>query len=182
MSVVANYVRLPPELLARWRNEPGLIDAICGNQYPEAEHLDLDRAWDGLSWLLSEKKRQSKAAHLSEDDTPTAAPAPPDIAWRVLEGVATPEEPKLNFGYGAARVIDSATVVQASKHFNSLIQADLRSVFDPDAMDEHEIAPLIWQREGRAAVEDYLLPYFERLRAFLRRASEAKQPVVVFFG
>jgi hypothetical protein len=182
MSVVANYVRLPNELLARWRNEPGLIDAICGNQYPEAEHLDLDRAWDGLSWLLSQQKRQAKTAELSEDAPVEMPKSRTDLAWRVIEGVEAPEEPTLNFGYGSARVIDASTVVQASKHFSGLIQADLRAAFDADTMDEHEIVPHIWQREGREAVEEYLLPYFERLRAFLRRASEARQPVVVFFG
>jgi len=181
MSVAANYVRLSPTTLARWREQPGLFDAICAQQLPDAEHLDLDRAWDGLSWLLSTAKRQQKAADLSEDDD-TPAPGAPDTIWNIIEGVKAPTEPLLDFGYGPARVLDTTAVAQGCKALDSVIQHDLRSAFDPETMDDHEVSPQIWLREGRGALDEYLMPYFERLRAFIRRARDAKQPVVIFFG
>jgi hypothetical protein len=181
MNVTANYVRLSTPTLARWRGEPGLFDAICAQQFPDAEHLDLDRAWDGLTWLLSPAKRKHKANALVEEAT-VQEEIPPDAMWTLIEGLACPHDPALDFGYGPARVLDPAAVALGSKRLDAVIQQDLRAVYDPDAMDEHEIVPGIWLRQGRGALEEYLLPYFERLRAFLRRAREAQQPVVLFFG
>ena len=57
----------------------------------------------------------------------------------------------------------------------------MRSRYDPHAMDNDGVYPQIWFEEGVAAFDDYLVPHFRGLQAFFVRAAQAQQPVLVFF-
>jgi hypothetical protein len=48
-------------------------------------------------------------------------------------------------------------------------------------MDAGNVYPQIWSRDGIAAFDDYLLPWFRSLQAFFSRAANAQQQVLVFF-
>jgi len=48
-------------------------------------------------------------------------------------------------------------------------------------MEADSVYPDIWMQEGAAALNEYLLPNFQKLQQFFSRAARANHVVIVFF-
>jgi hypothetical protein len=72
-------------------------------------------------------------------------------------------------------------VAELSGWLEGVDATQLRQAYDPKAMTTDDVYPQIWMRDREAALERYLLPRFQQLRAFLARAAGAQQAVLVFF-
>jgi hypothetical protein len=174
MSVIATYARLDESLLGRLRANPDWLEHLQSGGVPGAQVIDIDKACDGLVWLLSR----------------VTSPVPPTegagfVLVRslapLLSGEGGREETNLESGYGPARALRSEQVVALSEWLATIDTDRLREAYDPKAMAKAGIYPQIWMREKEAALEKYLLPHLGRLRAFLIDAAAAEQGVLVCF-
>src|SRR5688572_8138949 len=57
MSIVAYYARLSGDQLTRCVNNPQKLISGSVEDFPGAEIIDVDRAWEPLAWLVSPCKR-----------------------------------------------------------------------------------------------------------------------------
>jgi len=203
MSVIANHVRLPDDALAQWCADPNLLQQFHSGGTPNVEYIDLDKSWEAIAWLLSEckreeKKRESDAFPDTDDLDPNDdvawdaafdnAPVAdyegltPDLLLIAVEGRGDNKETRIDYGYGPACILDNATVEQINSALQNVNVDQLRQRYDPELMDRHIVSPEIWSDEGMAALEEYVIPYFNRLRDLYRNAAESNQKVVVFFS
>jgi len=203
MSVIANHVRLPDDTLEEWCADPNLLQQLHSGTRPGVEYIDLDKSWEAIAWLLSECKREEKKREsdsfpdtddLDPDDDAAwdaaFANAPvadyqgltPDLLLVAVEGRGDKREDRLDYGYGPACILDKATVREINGALRNVTVDDLRQHYDPELMDRHKVYPQIWANEGLAALEEYVIPYFNQLCDLYRNAAEANQKVVVFFS
>ena len=65
MGIIFCYLAVPPEVIARAQRDARFASAIISGEDEEAERLlppgceriDVDKAWDGIWYLLSEERR-----------------------------------------------------------------------------------------------------------------------------
>src|SRR5262249_47550361 len=148
MGMVMEYVRLRPAEFAelhrllreRPRDAHGYITDLCmGDLHEEVSSrgMDLDKAWDGLDYLLTKLKAPvdviAGGEPLTDDDT-----------W----------------AYDSPRLLAVAEVAKASRFLDGTAFAALARHYRPRKMASAEVYPEIWD-------EDWALSYLEEHYASL---------------
>lgn len=116
-----------------------------------ATGVDLDKAWHGIHYLL----------------TQTAWEGEEPLCYLLAGGT---ELPDLDMGYGPARVLSAEQTAAFAQALASLEESTLAERFEPDALAQADIYPDIWHEEDDEALE-YLLEYFRQLREFVTTAA-----------
>jgi hypothetical protein len=175
MSVIAAYARLSADSLDVCRNNPKWLEALYSRSIPDVETIDIDKACDGIVWLLTRLPAPPIANVEGAGFVLHVSLAP------LLRGEGGVSERRLNAPYGPSSSLSVEQVRDLSTWLQSVDPAQMRSRYDPRAMDADDVYPQIWSEEGVAAFDDYLLPCFRALLAFFSRAADARQQVLVFF-
>jgi hypothetical protein len=175
MSVIAVYARLGANSLENCRSDREWLNSLYQRKIPDSEVMDIDKACDGLVWLLSK----------------LPSPPPADVAGAgfvmrrslapTLRGEDGTLEQTLKAPYGPARSLSPPQVQELNAWLQSITAARLKAAYNPSAMEADDIYPNIWEEEPEA-FDQYLLPYFIALQAFLSRAVNSNQHVLVFFS
>jgi hypothetical protein len=127
----------------------------------DGEELDLNRSWHGIHFLL----------------TGTAYEGEPPLDFIVRGGA---EIDDVEVGMGPARALRSEEVRAVADAIEGLPPEELRQRFDPERMLEEGIYPDIWDRDP--AEDDtlgYLIEHYADLRAFVRRAADRGDGMIV---
>jgi Domain of unknown function (DUF1877) len=174
MSVIAVYARMDEGSLDACRGNPTWMEALHEGAVPNAEVTDVDKAYDGIVWLL---KRVPQ-------NTPSIAGAgfvlKRSLA-QLLHGEGGREEPTIEASYGPANWLTAEQVTELGAWLQSVTPDQLRAAYDPSAMQRDEVYPFIWEDEGQEALEDSVLPYYASLQAFFFDANRSGQGVLVYF-
>ena len=175
MSVIATYARVNEGAIESLRNDSNWLDALFGGKVPDAQVIDLDKACDGIVWLLSRMP-------------PPPAPAGSGSGFilkqslaSLLSGSGGRKERGLQAPYGPASALTTEQVKELSNWLSNIEISELRARYDAEAMAKSHVYPQIWMAEGLAAFEDYLRPRFSELQKFIARAATGDQSVLVFF-
>jgi len=128
-------------------------------RYGAAGVIDLDKAWDGIAWLISEERRERSYM----------LPDPSEPETQAVYGI-DPEGDGLQFRTPPERVVEIAEAL------SPLDDAAARTHFDPARMNDAEVYPPIWD-EGEEALA-YLLANFAQLRALYLAAAAAGDAVI----
>ncbi len=176
MSIVATYARLSQCALEAVRCDSEWIENLCSGRVPSAQVLDLDKACDGIVWLLSRMPPPPAPPVAGSGFVLSRSLAP------LLSGAGGTKEPQLEAPYGSASLLDPQQVAELNDWLRGVQADQLRMRYDSRAMAQAHIYPQIWVEDGPAAFEEYLLPYFDRLCKFIAEAAAAKQCVLVFFA
>jgi uncharacterized protein DUF1877 len=175
MSVIATYARVSEPALEALRNNPNWMEALHGGGLQDAEVIDIDKACDGIVWLLARMPPPPAPAASMTSFALNRSLAP------LLSGAGGRKERSLEAPYGPASALDSHQVREISTWLSGVDTLQLRARYNPEAMAKGQVYPEIWMAEGMAAFEDYLLPRFSELRTFIAAAAGAGQCVLVFF-
>ena len=125
------------------------------------EDLDLDKSWQGIHFLL----------------TGTGYEGKPPLDFIVRGGT---EIADVEVGISPPRVLKSDEVRPIADALDHLPPDELRERFDPERMLEEGIYPDIWDRDP--AEDDtlgYLIEHYTDLRAFVRRAADRGDGLIV---
>jgi hypothetical protein len=173
MGIVFNYASVDPALVRRARrdrtlalwltvgdHDPQTGEEKCG---PRHETLNVDKAWDGLMYLLSAERRATDDLY-----------EPSDLLARAVDGGELLHD-ELGWDDGEPRFLSAADVGKIARALGAVNDEALRANFDPERMEAADVYPGGWSAEGRL---EYLLHAFEALRAFFARAAERKSAVV----
>ncbi|MCD0488335.1 YfbM family protein [Pedobacter sp. MC2016-14] len=164
MSMIGYLLRVTPTELAEYLEESSLLeDRIYGTETEDANLVDLDKAWEGIIFLLTGQS-------LAEADHP--------LLSTLFSGQLIDEEQDL--GYGPAHYLTPEQVVEINKEISKIEVADLKQKFDPDKMGELGIYPEIWD-EGDEAF-DYLAEYFVNLKQAYSLAAENGEAIVTYLS
>lgn len=122
----------------------------------DAMSVDLDKAWQGLHWLL----------------TTSSGPTDDQVSDAVFGG----EEVGGDLGYGPGRLLSAQGVKAVDARLRDVQPETLRARMDPAAMEIADIYPPIWDEED--VFDTYLAPAFEDLCAFYSAAAAAGESVI----
>jgi hypothetical protein len=125
---------------------------------------DLDKAWHGLHYLLTETDWEGE---------------PPEsflLDWGTEIGT-------VDLGYGPARAFTAQQTNDIGRCLNQLEPQTLRARFNPARMMELEIYPMIWDRDP--AKDDtllYLMQAFDHLKDFVSNTNRQNFGIVAHLG
>ena len=126
----------------------------------DGDEGDVDKAWQAIHYLL----------------TGTAEPTDNSLGF-LYSGGTTIEN--TDVGYGPPRAYMSAQVASIAKSLDKLDRDSLHQRYQPQEMDEQDVYPQIWARDGEAGFE-YAWQHFEGLLSLLAEAHRRKQGLLVY--
>jgi len=154
MGMAGCFAAADKKTLAALRNDPSQIEEFLfpndGDDVPE-NYADVDKAWHGIHYML----------------TGSAVEGEGSLALAVLGG----EEVGDDVGYGAARFLTPEQVKAVSAALQELGPESFASRFNAQAMEDADIYPKIWVRDGADAL-DYVLENYREMVAFYLAAAE----------
>jgi hypothetical protein len=161
MGMVGCYVALPEDTLARLRRDEDLVEEFLypndGDSEPD-NYVEVDKAWHGIHYLLT---GESEGGALP-------------LSLAVCGG----EEFGPEVGYGPARFLTSAQVIEVATALEAVTTEQLTSRFNPKDMERKDVYPdNIWVRDGSEAL-DYLIENYKELAAFYRGAAARHDAVI----
>lgn len=163
MSMIGNFVAVPPERLDGFRLAPESLEGFLwpDDDTDRPEHaLDVDKAWHGIHFLLT--------------GDPWEGTLP--LANAVLGGETLGDE---DLGYGPARFLTPEEVVELAEALEGQPREKLAAGYDPAALEAAEIYPEgIWEPEAL----DYLLNYYDELVEFYRQAAARGDAVILYLS
>lgn len=121
---------------------------------------DLDKSWHGIHYCLNK--------------TDYEADAPMDFITLGGETVGN-----IDMGYGPARLFNSEIVKDIHTRLSQISVADLAANYNPEEMDQLDIYPNIWSRDGDEGLE-YITEYYEILRNFISNCVNNNIGMVVY--
>ena len=98
-----------------------------------------------------------------------------------IEGRGPRDARLAHLGYGG-RVFFPMEVSNLSVALDRITESNLRAHFDPETMERFDVAGFAWTKEPPDVLDTILIPIFNRLKAFFRRAALAGQYVLVVHG
>ena len=112
---------------------------------------DLDKSWQGIHYCLNK----------------TAYEAEPPMDF-IIDGGRTAGD--VEVGYGPVRLFNSEIVKSIESKISSISIEDISANYDPKEMDELDIYPNIWERDGDEGLE-YITEYFASLKYFIANCA-----------
>jgi hypothetical protein len=168
MSVITGYARVSVAEVESLRDQEDWLEQLYRTR---AKVVDIDKACDGLVWLLS--KVQGPGTEGAEFSLQRSK-AP------LLQGIGGRTERRLEAPYGPAQLLEPQQVAELSGWLETLRDEQLRALYDPKAMARAGVYPQVWVQQGLQALDGYLLPHLGRLRTLFREAANEGEAVLVF--
>jgi hypothetical protein len=165
MGMILNFHRVSSDDLSAFLDDSSLLDDYIAavyddeSEYPNPALLDIDKAWDGISFVL----RQID---------PTEA-----LAQTILSGTLVDEEQ--DFGCGPAHYLTSDEVAHFNGILSKISKADIVAHFNATKMMDDDIYPKIWEDEDAL---DYICDNFEAMQIFYAQAADSKQAIIATLG
>jgi len=131
------------------------------NSHDGPGHLELEDAWQALHFILNGSRQ-----------------GVPPLDFLMGGGR---EVPFSDAGMGAVRAFGSMQVRLIGLGLQPLTEEVIRARFDAHALRRADVPPHIWDRPPTQCLDDYLLPWFLRLKTFVQRATAANLGMVVWF-
>lgn len=134
-------------LLGNKKEEPKV--EVPNLNFIEGENIedDLDKSWQGIHYCLNK----------------TEYDAEPPLDFITIGGESAGD---VEVGYGPARLFESHLVKEIHAKIKDISRERLHDNYDPVEMDNLNIYPKIWVRDGEEGFE-YIAEYFEFLKKFV---------------
>ena len=163
MSMIGNYLRIRPEELSRLRANPSTIMTLLypedNSPHPEGRHLDIDKSWQAIQFLLTGDPWQGE----------------PPLSNAVMGGMELGDD---DVGYGPARYLEPEQVRELAGALEGISGDELWSRFDASAFVKAEIYP-----EGLTEDDkEYILSYYRGLVQFVRLAANGGDALLLYLN
>ena len=165
MGMIMYLLRISKQELESYIDKP---DLFLENRVDDAYSMDIDKAWGGILYLLTGKAFVSGSP---EDEV--------DSLNRIFfSGQFFDED--MDVGYGPAHYLTPEQVAGINRKIASLTEADLKSHYDPEAMNkEKKLYPsLDWNEK----IFDYLYFHFQALQSFFATAASRGEAIVTYLN
>ena len=165
MGMIMYLLRISKQELESYIDKPELF---LENRVDDAYSMDIDKAWGGILYLLTGK---AFASGSPEDEV--------DSLNRIFFSAQLFDE-DMDVGYGPAHYLTPEQVAGINRKIASLTEADLKSHYDPEAMNkEKKLYPsLDWNEK----IFDYLYFHFQALQSFFATAASKGEAIVTYLN
>jgi hypothetical protein len=155
------------------KNRVGFISKLFGKKEPEnieilnldlveGENIDcdLDKSWQGIHYCLNK----------------TAYEAEPPMDFITVGGEVAGD---IEVGYGPARLFSTQVVKTIHERLSNITEKDIAANYNPKEMDQLDIYPNIWERDGNEGLE-YIAEYFSSLKTFIANCVSNEVGMAVY--
>ena len=156
MSMIQGFVYLPQSELDHLIGNPELIPAWIEETEGTERHLDIDKAWNGIHYLLM--------GNVWSDEPP--------LGNVICGGIEIGED----VGYGPVRYLSLKQVREVARALRWKKEASLARRFNPAHMMTIDIYPWIWN-EGQEAL-DFLIMHYRHVVKFFAKAAKNGNAVI----
>ncbi len=165
MGMIMYLLRISKQELESYIDKPELF---LENRVDDAYSMDIDKAWGGILYLLTGK---AFASGSPEDEV--------DSLNRIFFSAQLFDE-DMDVGYGPAHYLTPEQVAGINHKIASLTEADLKSHYDPEAMNKEEklYPSLDWNEK----IFDYLYFHFQALQSFFATAASRGEAIVTYLS
>lgn len=160
MGMTCSLLRVSAKELEAYVKDSKLLSDRINKHTDDACLYDIDKAWDGIIYLLTGKT--------SSD---TASPLVRIIFSRQLV------DKNQNLGSGPAHYLMPEEVVGLHNQISPIHPDDLRPKFHPALMKEEGVYPNAWDHEDAL---DYLIEYFETIQEVFALAAKRNEAIITF--
>jgi hypothetical protein len=168
VGVVYNYLALKPSLLKKAQGDEDFAKALIRHEdgTPEPtgvlDRIHVDKAWDGIAFLLSAERRATDDLYLPADPLAQAV-----FGRGEMLGYGWFEEGK------EPQILKPTEVRKIAAALKPVQRRHLRSQYDVAAMRTAAVYTA-------GADVEYFLDYFARLKTFYTQAAKAGAAVVIY--
>lgn len=155
MSMITQYARLRDGDLAELRDLLRTDHFAANDQITDRPHIDIDKAWGGLEFLLAQ------------------VDAPVDV---ISGGVPITDE---QWGYDSPRMLTPDEVATAAAFLDTTPFGSLAAHYEPAALIADDVYPKIWHDPKSL---DYLRESYETLAAFFHAAAAEGDSVLIWMS
>lgn len=164
MGMISNLMMVSKEELDSYLSDSELLsDRVYNNNDADAQYIEIDKAWDGILYLLTGQGFMSI-------DSP--------LVQIFFSGELVDEEQ--DFGYGPAHYLTPDKVSSLNDLIKDIDSLSLKANFNPSKMNELEIYPSIWD-DGDEAFE-YLQKGFEDVQQLFANAANQEKAIITFLS
>jgi Domain of unknown function (DUF1877) len=174
MSMVAYFISVDEGELEELMADDSKLEAYISpedSSNPESDLTYLDKAWHGISFLLSGEEWPSEA------DPPKNA-------------ICGGKEFGPDLGYGSPRFFSASEAVLIANGLELVTEEGLKERYDPQKMMDENIYPNTWDRDIEGSEEyeeeesefEYLTDFFHPLRTFYLSVRDRKRAVITWIG
>ena len=163
--MIMYLLRISKQELESYIDKPELF---LENRVDDAYSMDIDKAWGSILYLLTGK---AFASGSPEDEV--------DSLNRIFFSAQFFDE-DMDVGYGPAHYLTPEQVAGINHKIASLTEADLKSHYDPEAMNKEEklYPSLDWNEK----IFDYLYFHFQALQSFFATAASRGEAIVTYLN
>jgi hypothetical protein len=167
MSMISNLLRVSSKELEVYLKDSSLLESRIYNDDVEDPNLvDIDKAWDGILFLLTGESIVTKEAGEKHSLT------------RILFSEQFIDEDQ-DLGYGPGHYLTPEQVKDLNIQLETISIEDLKKNYDPKRMIELEVYPNIWEDEDEV---NYLLEYFEVIQQVYAEAAKNDEGIISFLN
>ena len=164
MGMIGNLLRVTNTELEDYLKDSSLLEErIYSDEADDAHLLDIDKAWDGIVFLLT-------GQCLAEANHPLVAV--------LFSGQLVDDEQDL--GYGPAHYLLPNQVADLNSQIAPITTADLKQRYDATKMTALGVYPEIWEDDDEAF--DYLAGYFTSVQQLYRDAAAKGDAIITFIN
>jgi hypothetical protein len=162
MSMIGNLLRVTNAELEEYLKDSSLLeDRIYNGQAEDPNLIDIDKAWEGIVFLLT-------GQCLAEANHPLVAV--------LFSGQLVNSDQDL--GYGPAHYLRPDQVADLNNQIATITVAELKQRYDAEKMMDLGVYPQIWEEDGEAI--DYLADYFTSVQQFYNNAARNQEAIITF--
>lgn len=164
MSMIGNLLRVTNAELEEYLKESSLLeDRIYNGQAEDPNLIDIDKAWEGIVFLLT-------GQCLAEANHPLVAV--------LFSGQLVNSDQDL--GYGPAHYLRPEQVADLNHQIAAITVDELMQRYDAAKMMDLGVYPQIWDEDGEAM--DYLSEYFTSVQQFYSNAARNQDAIITFIN
>ena len=159
MSMLWTAVQVTPERLEAIKRDPSGIQPMLNAAAADSHACQLDKAWNGVHWLLSGQLGVGA-----------------NVETKVIYGGTKVGE---DLGYGPARFLTAQEVREAGAALDKFSPDSLRQRYDPERMDEAGVYPSGWSEDKEQGLK-WLPESCSKLAHFLADATAKGNAIITF--
>lgn len=161
--MIGYYLRVSEQELKEIVSDSSLLDDKIDSEQLD-NLLDIDKSWEAIFYLLT--------GHPIAEEEETNPP----LSWILFnENVVEGQD----MGFGPACYLTIDQLRQLNKALESITKEVIRQKYNGKEMNEAGVYPEVWEEPESL---DYVLDYFEQLKAFLKTAETNNMAVIMFIG
>ena len=162
MSMIGCYCRLSKAKLAALKKNPSSVVAFLTTEDDPTRHIDIDKAWDAIHFLLNGQKGEGSGP----------------LHDAVLGGEVLAQD--IFFAYGPVRCLTPSDVKKTVQALADVPADELLKRFDAELLNDKEIYPRAWT--GKKQDLEYIKNNYLRLVEFFGIAADRGEAMLLYIN